>query len=170
MIDEQGGIQWPYPEGSGSLDQERRLFEDGKFYHTDGRAKFIFEDIAPIPENTDAEYPYVLLTGRGTVAQWHTQTRTGKAEILKRMYPADVYVEINPLDAKELKVEQDEWVVVSSKRGEVRAKAVVRDTVQPGQLFMPMHYVETNTLTFPAFDPYSRQPSYKLAAVNIKKE
>ncbi len=170
MIDQQGGIQWPYPEDAGSLDQERRLFEDGKFYHGDGRAKFIFEDVAPIPESTDDEYPYVLLTGRGTVAQWHSQTRTGKVEILKRMYPVDVYVEINPLDAKDLKVEQDEWVVVSSKRGGVRAKAAVRDTVQPGQLFIPMHYSETNTLTFPAFDPYSRQPSYKLAAVNIKRE
>jgi assimilatory nitrate reductase catalytic subunit len=170
MIDEQGGIQWPYPEGSGFLDQERRLFEDGKFYHTDGRAKFIFEDIAPIPETPSDKYPFFLLTGRGTVAQWHTQTRTGKAEILKRMYPADVYVEINPLDAMELKVKENEWVVVSSKRGEIRAKVALRDTVQAGQVFMPMHYFETNKLTFPAFDPYSRQPSYKLAAVSIKNE
>ncbi len=168
MIDEQGGIQWPYPEGAGALDQERRLFEDGIFFHADGRARFIFEDIQPPPEPTTNEYPFILLTGRGTVAQWHTQTRTGKVKVLKRMYPEDVYVEMNPSDAAKLGVEHDAWIVVSSKRGDVKARVAVRDTVQVGQLFMAMHYSETNELTFPAFDPHSGQPSYKFAAVSVK--
>jgi assimilatory nitrate reductase catalytic subunit len=46
--------------------------------------------------------------------------------------------------------------------------AFVTPTVQPGQLFIPMHYREVNQLTFPAFDPYSRQPSYKACAVKIE--
>lgn len=33
---------------------------------------------------------------------------------------------------------------------------------------MPMHYAETNRLTYPSFDPYSHEPMYKLAAVKIR--
>jgi len=169
MIDECGGIQWPLPEGSSPQEKERHLLEDGIYYHPDGKAKFLFEDIVDVPEKTTDKYPFILLTGRGSVAQWHTLTRTDKASILKRMSPEESYIEINPFDAKKLKIMPDEWLIVSSKRGEARARAQVSDTVQPGQVFMPMHYYQTNALTFPAFDPYSRQPSYKYAAVNIRR-
>jgi assimilatory nitrate reductase catalytic subunit len=40
--------------------------------------------------------------------------------------------------------------------------------VQPSQIFIPMHYARTNQLTFPAFDPDSRQPAYKACAVAIR--
>jgi assimilatory nitrate reductase catalytic subunit len=168
MIERQEGIQWPYPTGTESLAQERRLFEDGKYYHHDGKAKFLFEPLTPVPEEQSEEFPYVLLTGRGSVAQWHTQTRTGKVEMLRKMHPEEVYVEIHPDDADRLKIASGDWVAVSSRRGEVKARAAVGESVNPGELFMPMHYVETNNLTYPAFDPYSREPSYKYAAVNIK--
>lgn len=170
MIERHGGIQWPFPEGAEALPGERRLFQDGKYYHVDGRAGFFFSDIASVPEATDVEYPLVLLTGRGSVAQWHTQTRTGKVGILRKMYPEEPYVAIHPEDAEKLNVEPDQWVLVSSRRGEIRARAAVRDTVNPGEVFMPMHYFETNRLTFPAFDPYSREPSYKYAAVRVTSE
>ncbi|MBW1896129.1 MAG: molybdopterin-dependent oxidoreductase, partial [Deltaproteobacteria bacterium] len=97
MIEESGGIQWPFPEGSQALTQERRLFEDAKYYHLDGKAKFLFEEIAPPPESVSDQYPFLLLTGRGTVAQWHTQTKTGKVEMLRKMYSEEVYVEIHPV-------------------------------------------------------------------------
>jgi anaerobic selenocysteine-containing dehydrogenase len=57
--------------------------------------------------------------------------------------------------------------VVASGRGEIQATAVLTSTVQRGQCFMPMHYEEVNALTFPAFDPHSRQPSYKACAVRV---
>jgi assimilatory nitrate reductase catalytic subunit len=168
MIDRQGGIQWPFPEDGISRGQERRLFEDGRYFHPDGKAKFFFSDIMPVPEEPGKDYPFVLLTGRGTVAQWHTQTRTGKVEMLKKMYPEDAYVEINPEDAERLNIKQNGKVIVRSKRGKVEVKAMVGDSVKSGELFMPMHYFETNQLTFPAFDPDSKEPSYKYAAVNIE--
>lgn len=59
-------------------------------------------------------------------------------------------------------------MIVRSRRGKVEVKAMVGDSVKSGELFMPMHYFETNQLTFPAFDPDSREPSYKYAAVNIE--
>lgn len=169
MLEAAGGIQWPFPEGAHLDDNERRLFSDGKFFHADGRAHLLFEQPRPLPEPTDGRYPFTLLTGRGTSAQWHTQTRTSKSLILQKMYPKDVYVEINPIDAKRQSIYQGEWVYVSTRRAQVRARAHVLITVRPGQIFMPMHYPETNQLTLAAFDAYSRQPSYKICAASISK-
>jgi len=167
MIEEMGGIQWPCPEGLGSMEQERRLFEDGLFYHPDRKARFLFEDVAEVPEREGGDYPFVLLSGRGSVAQWHTHTRTGKVDMLKKMYPPEPYVEIHQDDASSLGIEPDGRVIVRSRRGEVRVRAAVGESVGRGVVFMPMHYFETNLLTCPAFDPLSREPSYKYAAVAI---
>lgn len=169
MIDEKRGIQWPLPAGA-TVDchSERRLFEDGQFYTPDRRARFWFEDPRPLPEPTSSAYPFTLLTGRGTSSQWHTQTRTGKSEVLRKLYPSAPYVEVSPKDAAALGIRANEWVVVRSQRGQVRARAFVSHVVQPGQVFMPMHDAMTNRLTFAAFDPYSRQPSYKACAVRIE--
>jgi assimilatory nitrate reductase catalytic subunit len=169
MLDEKCGIQWPLPSGQ-TIEplSERRLFEDNQFYTTDHRARFIFEAPRPLPEPTTPAYPFTLLTGRGTSSQWHTQTRTGKSEVLRKLYPNVPYVELSPRDAAELDIQANEWVVVRSQRGQVRARAFVSHVVQPGQVFMPMHEEATNQLTFAAFDPYSRQPSYKACAVRIE--
>ena len=177
MLEACGGIQWPYPAGAAAHDAttnagpvtERRLFEDGRFYHPDGRARFLFEDPRKMPEPPNAAYPLLLLTGRGTASQWHTQTRTGKSPVLRKLYPASPYVEINPDDAGALRVAPDEWVVVESQRGSMFATAFVTPTVRPGQVFVPMHYEQTNRLTDPSFDPYSKQPSYKACAVRVRK-
>jgi anaerobic selenocysteine-containing dehydrogenase len=147
---------------------ERRLFEDGQFFTDDGRARFVFEAPRPTPEPSDDHYPFTLLTGRGSSAQWHTNTRTGKSAVLRALSPSDSYVEMSPVDATRLGVEPDGYVTVRSRRGHVRARAFVTHVVQPGTLFMPMHDIGTNLLTYPSFDPYSRQPSYKACAVRVE--
>jgi anaerobic selenocysteine-containing dehydrogenase len=169
MLDEQGGIQWPYSSDDCSQPAEthRRLFEDGRFFHPDGRARFLYDPPAPMPELPSKRFPLLLLTGRGTAAQWHTQTRTSKSAVLRKLYPSDVYVEINPTDARQAKIKPNERVVVQSQRGKIIAKAFVTYSVQPGQVFIPMHYEVVNQLTFAHFDPHSRQPSYKDCAVQI---
>jgi len=170
MVDECGGVQWPWPQGKPDAPvQERRLFEDGAFFHADGRAKFIFEAPRELPEPVDDEYPFTLLTGRGTSSQWHTNTRTGKSDVLRKLYPKDIYIEINPLDAEHLGIAANSRVTISSRRAKVMATAFITTTVQPGQVFVPMHYAKANQLTYPSFDPYSRQPSYKACAVRIEK-
>ena len=167
------GIQWPCDAQEVehlTTSNERRLFCDGKFYHPDGKAKFIFSDPTPVAEPTSKRHPYILLTGRGTSAQWHTQSRTKKSEILKKLYPESLYVEINPEDAKRLCIEANHLITVESARASVTATAYISQSVQPGQLFMPMHYAKANRLTHASFDPYSRQPSYKYCAVNVLAE
>lgn len=170
MLDEQGGVQWPYPANDPPAERERRLFADGRFYHADNRARFVFEASRPMREPPNEKYPLLLLTGRGSAAQWHTQTRTKKSAVLRKLYPENLYVEINPADADRLGVRPHEWVFVESQRGSVRARAFVTPSVQPGQVFMPMHYATVNQLTLSSFDPYSKQPSYKACAVRVRRE
>ena len=167
-----GGVQWPYPTGTRPGDSEdaedKRLFADGNFFTPDGKARMLFTAIEAVPEPTDGEYPFVLLTGRGSAVQFHTQTRTGKVPMLTKLYPADAYIEINPRDAERLGIGAGARVRVSARRGEVIVNAVLTEDSAEGQVFMPMHYPETNYLTFPAFDPLSFEPSYKYAAVNLE--
>jgi anaerobic selenocysteine-containing dehydrogenase len=174
MIDRIGGIQWPYPEGMPDTQvanlRSRRLFEDGIYYTPDGKARFHFSPPAPLPEPTDTAYPFTLLTGRGTSSQWHTQSRTGKSDILKKLYPETVYIEIHPADARQLGLKESDTVTVRSRRGALEAAVYQAPTMQRGQVFLPMHYQEVNRLTHSSFDPHSRQPNYKTCAVALEKK
>ncbi len=169
LLERHGGVQWPFPPGSALGDNQRRLFEDGRFFHPDGRARLLFEAPRPLPEAPRPEFPFLLLTGRGSSSQWHTQTRTSKSDVLRRLYPRELHVELSPIDARRLGIGANQWVEVRSPRGALRARAFLTHAVQPGQLFLPMHDAQTNLLTFPAFDPYSRQPSYKTSACNVTR-
>ncbi len=175
MIDQMGGVQWPYPAGSqGSHPKitnlvSRRLFEDGIYYTPSGKAKILFSPPADLPEPPDSEYPFTLLTGRGTSSQWHTQSRTSKSDILKKLYPARPYVEIHPKDAARYHLKAGSRVTIRSRRGQMDAAVYLAPTVQQGQIFLPMHYPEVNRLTHPSFDPHSRQPNYKACAVSIQR-
>jgi assimilatory nitrate reductase catalytic subunit len=119
-------------------------------------------------ESLTAAYPLLLLTGRGSSAQWHTETRTAKSAILKKLHPAELWVEIHPRDA-ENQLTMGDWVAVESSRGQVKARARISATVPPGSVFLPMHHADVNKLTLGSFDPHSRQPSYKACAVRISK-
>lgn len=181
MLRREGGVQWPYPQHSAPsvpqvidhesriVDTERRLFADGRFFHSDGRARFLFDEPRPMPEMPDKAFPMILLTGRGTSAQWHTNTRTAKSEVLKKLYPQECYVEIHPEDAIALEIKPHQPVQITSRRASITATALLNACVQRGQCFIPMHYEEVNRLTFAAFDPHSRQPSYKACAVRISR-
>jgi assimilatory nitrate reductase catalytic subunit len=180
-LDRAGGIQWPHPAAGGAAPAEsargpggdplpeRRLFADGRFFTPDGRARFRFGDPRPPGEHPTPRYPIVLLTGRGSAAQWHTQTRTGKSPLLRSLAPGEPYVEIAPADAATRGIGEGDRVVVRSPRGETRARAFITPTVPDGCAFLSMHWSGTNLLTRPVFDPSSRQPSYKHCTVEISK-
>jgi assimilatory nitrate reductase catalytic subunit len=168
MLDEAGGIQWPYPAGGAGSAKQRRLFADGRFYFPDRRARFIFGAPRELPEPPDGTFPFQLLTGRGSAAQWHTQTRTSKSGILRKLHPQDPYVEIHSADAGELGLCAGQWAVVESRRGRALARVLPTATVPHGCLFLPMHDEFTNRLTGAVFDPVSRQPAYKACAVRVR--
>lgn len=164
------GIQWPCRKGEELESDERRLFEDGKYYTPSGKAKLIFEDVTENPNATNEEFPFNLNTGRGTVGQWHTHTRTREIQAVTNIVPQKAYVDINRKDAEKLDIKENDEVLIHSSNGHT-SKFIARltDNLKEKTLYAPIHYIETNLLTPSVFDPYSKEPSYKTVQVNIEK-
>lgn len=164
------GVQWPCREGEELESDERRLFEDGKYYTPSGKAKLIFEDVTENPNATNEEFPFNLNTGRGTVGQWHTHTRTREIQAVTNIVSQKAYVDINRKDAEKLDIKENDEVLIHSSNGHT-SKFIARltDNIKEKTLYAPIHYIETNLLTPSVFDPYSKEPSYKTVQVNIEK-
>ena len=164
------GVQWPCREGEELESDERRLFEDGKYYTPSGKAKLIFEDVTENPNATNEEFPFNLNTGRGTVGQWHTHTRTREIQAVTNIVSQKAYVDINRKDAEKLDIKENDEVLIHSSNGHT-SKFIARltDNLKEKTLYAPIHYIETNLLTPSVFDPYSKEPSYKTVQVNIEK-
>jgi predicted molibdopterin-dependent oxidoreductase YjgC len=169
-IEAHGGIQWPFPSGAANPEATRRLYANGEFQTDDGRARLLPVAWVPFPEQPVTEFPFVLNTGR-TVEHWHTRTKTAQVPILERLSP-NAWVEMNPRDARALRLGPRDRVDVISRRGRVRdVELRLTETVAPGQVFMPFHYPEANVnrLTQSEFDPVSREPNYKQSAVRVER-
>jgi assimilatory nitrate reductase catalytic subunit len=169
-IEQSGGIQWPFPAGASDAREVKRLYASGTFQTDDGRARLIPTEWEPFPEQPSDAFPFVLNTGR-TVEHWHTRTKTGKVPILERLSP-NAWVEMNPRDARVLRLKPQDRVDVVSRRGRMRnVELRLTETIAPGQLFVPFHYAEANAneMTQSAFDPISREPNYKQSAVRVEK-
>ncbi len=178
MLEQAGGVQWPFTSGNmeeqsggptcGGVRTERRLFADGRFYTPDGRARFVFDAPQPPPEMPDSTWPLILLTGRGTSAQWHTGTRTDKSAVLRKLAPQELLLDLHPRDAEVLGIRDGAWVEVASRRATLTCRVHVTSCVKRGEVFLPMHDARVNRLTHWAVDPHSRQPSYKYSAVRVR--
>ena len=163
------GIQWPFPKGAGKEEDQRRLYEDGNFFTADKKANFVFEAVRENPVKLTEEYPYVLNTGRGSVGQWHTQTRTREIKVVADSCSKEAYVNIHPNLAKEKGIEHHDRIKVSSSNGQSAIFiAQLSEFVGEHELFAPLHYIECNLLTPSIYDAYSKEPSYKMVAVNIE--
>ena len=175
LLDRHHAVQWPFTEAdassaNGSRPETTRLYADGEFETDDGRAELFAVEWEPYPEQPSRAFPFVFNTGR-TVEHWHTRTKTKEVKILERMSPS-AWLEMNPRDAKRLGLRPHELVTVVSPRSRIdHLELRITEIVAPGQVFMPFHYEEKNSnrLTQSAFDPYSREPNYKQAAVRVEK-
>ena len=165
-------VYWPCPSEEHRGSQRRYL--DQVFPTADGRARFLPRPHQPPREATDHEFPFVLTTGR-LYAHWHTLTRTAKCDKLVRREP-EAFLEIHTQDAAGLGVVEGEVVQVSSRRGTIRVRARIGDSVKPGTVFLPMHWGDLfgpgnaiNYLTISATDTVSKQPELKFCAVAVEK-
>jgi ferredoxin-nitrate reductase len=168
----QGPVQWPCPtpDHLGTS----RLYTDRRFPTSDGRARFIAVDHADPAERPSRDYPLVLTTGR-VKNQWHTMTRTGKVENLLKNC-REPFVELHPQDAQRYGIQDGDFVELTSRRGKLVAQARVTAEITSGTCFVPFHwgrsmgfYKCANNLTLDAFDPVSKEPELKAAAVRVKK-
>ncbi|GAA3721546.1 anaerobic selenocysteine-containing dehydrogenase [Spinactinospora alkalitolerans] len=155
--------------------------EDYRAKEPHGRAFLHAEPYRPGPELTGPQYPLLLTTGR-TVYHFHTRTKTGRTPQLREAAP-DAWLEISAEDAEELGVIEGDPVWVESERGSVLVRARVSG-IRKGVVFMPFHYGywdhgtagpdggrprAANELTVTSWDPVSKQPHFKVAAVRVTK-
>lgn len=180
------GLRWPVveqPDGTwretkfrfaGFDDPYVKKGQEFDFYHSttkDGRAQIWFRPYQPPPEVPDAEYPFWLCTGR-VLEHWHTGTMTMRIPQLRRALP-QAYVELNPADAKKLRVTSGDLVVLESRRGQLELPAWIegRGAPPPGTVFVPFfdESLPINRVTLDAHDPFSKQPDYKKCAVRVRR-
>ena len=160
------GLHWPCPTaehpGTPILHRE-------KFAMPDGLGVFSAIEWKPPAEVPDAEYPFVLTTGR-VIWQWHTGTMTRRSWSLEKEAPIG-WIEINTEDAKELGIKDQEVVRASTRRGSIDIPARVTPEIVKGVMFIPFHYKEhpANRLTHNALDPIARIPEFKACAVKVEK-
>ena len=161
----EGSLQYPVltPDSPGTA----FLFDD-HFPTPTGRALLVPVEYLPPSELPDAEYPFVLNSGR-QMYHWHTGTMTRRAPGLDSREPVPV-VEIHAEDAIALGVCEGETVRVTSRRGSVLIGVRVSDRQARGQIFIPMHYREAavNLLTNPTLDPYAKIAEFKVSAVRVE--
>ncbi len=163
------GIQWPFREGETLTDDQRRLYADGKFYTPEKKANFMFDVPAENPIPNTPEFPYTFNTGRGTVGQWHTQTRTNEVTFVDDAKPKQATVFVNTAFAKDKGIKDNDIVKIYSINGQdANFLALITDDVKYGDFYAPIHYVECNKLTPSVYDPYSKEPSYKTTPINVE--
>ena len=158
------GLHWPCPDsnhpGTPVLHMDR---------FTRGLARFSPVIYRPPAELPDAQYPFVLTTGR-TYFHWHTGTMTRRTHLLDREERTS-FVEINPDDAALVGLRERDTVQVTSRRGSIRLIARISDIVISGVIFIPFHFAEgaANALTNNVLDPESAIPEFKVCAVSIRR-
>ena len=173
ILDERGPQQWPFVDGATT--GRARLYADGVYPTPSGQARFVVTTHKPVAEAADARYPFRLNTGR-LRDQWHAMSRTGTVAQLFGHVPEPV-ISMHPSDLARRGMADGELVEVSSRRGKLVIAAQASDDVRPGQSFIPMHWgsrflggrdgAGVNVLTVSTFDPVSKQPELKHAAVRI---
>lgn len=164
------GVQWPFREGEILKEDERRLYEDGNYFTPSKKAKFIFEEIRENPLPLTDEFPILLNTGRGTVGQWHTQTRTREVQFIEDVVADKAYVYMNTILAEKNNIKENDRIRIYSINGKDAVFFVkITENVQYEELYAPIHYIECNMLTPSIYDPYSKEPSYKATPVRFEK-
>jgi len=174
LLEARGPQQWPFPEGA--TDGRARLYEDGRFATPGGKARFHTGGYRPTAEKADARYPVRLTTGR-LRDQWHGMSRTGNLPELFG-HVAEPRLAMPLADLTRRGLADGDLVRVESKRGHLFVIAEASEDLRSGQAWLPMHWGKrflggrdsagTNTITCAAFDPDSRQPELKHAAVKVE--
>ncbi|WP_372572733.1 molybdopterin-dependent oxidoreductase [Ruegeria jejuensis] len=151
-----------------------RFFHDGRFYHPDGKARFVQVNHRPPVAKTDDRYPFILNTGR-IRDQWHSMTRTGLSPRLSA-HLAEPFAEIHPNDAGRLGLSPADLVELESPVGRGIFRLRLTDAVAPGQVFAPIHWTgetapsaRVDALVPSVTDPVSGQPESKASVVSVQR-
>jgi assimilatory nitrate reductase catalytic subunit len=167
-IDRQMGVFWPCP--TEDHPGTPRLFEGGRFFHPDGKARFSALENRPSGDPVSDEFPVYLTTGR-VVSQYLSGTQTRRIGPLVDQAP-EPRVEIHPRLAEPLGIATDDWVEVTTRRGTMTVRALVVRTIRPDTVFIPYHWPGprgVNKLTHRTLDPRSKIPEFKVNACRLAR-
>ena len=145
---------------------ERVVFTE-QFPTPSGKAKLVPAKIIPAAEQPDANYPFVLITGR-QLEHWHTGSMTRRAEVLDSIEPVPV-ASMHSADLAALGAQPGGIISVASRRGSISLVARADDGTPQGAVFIPFCYYEAaaNLLTNPVLDPFGKIPEFKYCAVRV---
>lgn len=146
---------------------EPTVFKD-QFDTSDGRVHLVPADIIPANERPDAQYPFVLITGR-QLEHWHTGSMTRRATVLDAIEP-EATASLCGTDLLSLGVNAGDVITLSSRRGEVCLRVRRDDGTPQGAVFVPFAYYEAaaNLMTNAALDPVGKIPEFKYCAIAVK--
>jgi formate dehydrogenase major subunit len=156
-----------YPSDAPDKPGHDVVFGD-RFPTQDGRGKLVPARITPPDEVPDAEYPFVLSTGR-QLEHWHTGAMTRRATVLDALEPGAV-ANVSRGTIARLGIAPGDMIRVTTRRGTVELAARLDDTVPDGVVFIPFAFVEAaaNLLTNPALDPFGKIPEFKYCAAKVE--
>ncbi|MFM9880957.1 MAG: formate dehydrogenase subunit alpha [Burkholderiaceae bacterium] len=137
------------------------------FATPDGRVNLVPADIIPADERPDADYPFVLITGR-QLEHWHTGSMTRRSSVLDAIEPTAT-ASLCGADMLALGVQEGDVITVASRRGSVALHLRRDDGTPQGAVFIPFAYYEAaaNLLTNAALDPVGKIPEFKYCAVAV---
>ena len=162
------GIFWPcYDE---SHPGTPRLYEDG-FGFRDRRARFLPVDLPETLMEPTEQYPFILITGR-LLEHFNTGEMSRRSNKLSRLKPAS-YLGMNPEDAEEAGLVDNETVRLTSPHGTVLLPLQLDASMQRGYLFAPIHYSEPNfnsLMSAVPIDPKARMPALKVVPTKVEKQ
>ena len=143
------------------------VFKD-HFATDDGRVHLVPADIIPANERPDAQYPFVLITGR-QLEHWHTGSMTRRATVLDAIEP-EATASLCGADLLSLGVNAGDVITLASRRGEVCLRVRRDDGTPQGAVFVPFAYYEAaaNLMTNAALDPFGKIPEFKYCAIAVK--
>lgn len=163
-LDLAGPLHWPCPD-RGKPGQAVLYLE--RFATGDGRAHLAARPYLPPGEAPDADYPFVLVTGR-RLTHYNTGSMTRRTPDID-LTPRES-LDLHPHDAAAMGVQTGGTVEVRSRRGTVCLTVTVTDDTAPGTAFCDFHFphAPVNTLTSARTDEDTGCPEYKITAVAIR--
>ncbi|MGZ4296079.1 MAG: formate dehydrogenase subunit alpha [Solirubrobacteraceae bacterium] len=157
------GLQWPVNADG----KDSPTLYDTVFDNPTGRGQFAVLPYKAPGDAPDSEFPLVLVTGR-VLQHYNAGTMT------RRTHNIDIvdrdWLEVHPVDAARLWINDGDKVSVRSRVGQTELYAKVTERIEPGHVFTSFHFPEarTNLLVGQSSDVNTSCPEYKVVAVDVR--
>ena len=156
-----------YPSDAPDKPGRDVVFDKG-FPRPGGFGKLVAAKLTPPDETPDAEYPFILTTGR-QLEHWHTGAMTRRATVLDALEPSAI-ARCRAARSRSSASSRATWC--ASPRGAApsssrRARTTACRTAWCSSR-SPIVEAAANLLTNPALDPFGKIPEFKYCAAKVE--